>query len=152
MTDFAYSENQDHRAIAPGAVYTNVFSNVRSANPAVASRQGFDISILAVLLDDRRSDGDEKAAALLLDQRVKSKRLLRRVIDLFDEELNSLRTADDRGFDELISRISSLSADPNDSSDTNDVLRWLGQSDRRISPRKRIIRVKETCESLVARL
>lgn len=152
MTDFAYSEGQDQRAIAPGAVYTSVFSTIYSVNPAVASREGFNVNVLAVLFDDNTSDGDEKAIAMLRYPRLKSKQLLTRIIDLFDQDLDSPRTTDDSVFNELISRISSLSADPNDSSDTNDVLRWLGQADPRLSPRKRVIGVKETCESLIARL
>jgi len=48
--------------------------------------------------------------------------------------------------------ISSLSDNPDDASDLNDVLRWLDQSDRGLSASKKIVGVKETCEGLFARL
>lgn len=150
--DFVYSDGQDQSGIAPGAVYTRRFSYARSVNPAVAARQGLDINVLAVVFDDRSGDGDEKAVAGILEQRLRSKRLLTRIVDLLDEDLNSLRTIDDTLFDELRSRISSLSSDPGDASDKNDVLRRLDQSDQGLSLRERIVPVKAICEILVARL
>jgi hypothetical protein len=157
--DFIYSENEDQRAIAPGAVYTSWFSNVnRPASPGVAAReklakgQNLDINVLAVVFDDNSSDGDEEAVASIVHGRLKSRRILTRIVDLLDAHLNSLGDLSDTVFAELRSQIPSLSNDPGDSSDINDVLRWLEQSDNGLSPRKRIIRVKETCERLAARL
>lgn len=153
ITDFIQSEDEDRRAIAPGAVYTRGFSHVhRSVSRGVAAPEDFDINVLAVVFDDESSDGDEKAVASILYDRLKSKRLLKRIVDLFNRDLNSLRSIDDTVSSELRSRISSLSSDPADSSDINDVLRWLDQSDHGLSPREKIVRVKETCENLVARL
>jgi len=153
MSDFAYSENEDHRTIAPGAVYTNVFGSIRrSINNATAGQESFDIKVLAVLFDDRSSDGDDKGVAFLLDHRLKSKRILTRIVDLLNVDLNPLQTIDDTSTADLRSRISSLSNNPDDASDVNDVLRWLDQSDRGLSASKRMVGVKETCESLVARL
>lgn len=152
--DFVYSENEDWRSIAPGAVYTSGFGYVvRSVNPAfpVAAPKDFDINVLAVVFDDGSSDGDEKAAAGILYARLKSKRILTRIVDLLDGDLNS-RAMDYTLFDELKSRISSLSNDPADASDINDVLRWLGQSDHGLSPSERTVGVKQTCENLLARL
>jgi len=153
MTDFAYSEGEDQRAIAPGAVYTSGFSYVdRSINRGAAARDDFDINVLAVVFDDKSSDGDEKAVAGILHDRHKSKRVLTRIVDLLTEDLNSPRTIDETVFDELRSRISSLSSDPADSSDINAALRWLDQSDHGLSLKERMVGVKETCENLVARL
>lgn len=153
MSDFAYSENEDHRMIAPGAVYTSGFGNIRrSVNTATAAQESFDIKVLAVLFDDQSSDGDDRGVAFLLDHRLKSKRILRRVVDLLNEGLGPLRTIDDTATADLRSRISSLSNNPDDASDIDDVLRWLDQSDRGLSASKRIVRVKEASESLVARL
>jgi len=152
-TDFAYSEDQHRRAIAPGAVYTRGFSYVvRSINRETVAEPGFDINVLAVVFDDKSSDGDESAVASILYDRRKSKRLLKRIVELFSRDLSSLRTIDDTAFDELRSRISPLSSDPGDSSDINRVLRWLDQSDQGLSPRQRIIQVKEICANLVDRL
>ena len=150
--DFLYSENEDWRAIAPGVVYTDWFGNRRYVDRPVGAREDFDIRVLAVVFDDKTSDGDEKAIAGILYARLKSKRLLTRIVDLLNENINSPGAIDDTVFDELRSRISSLSSDPGDASDTNDVLRWLGQLDHGLSPSQRIVRVKETCENLVARL
>jgi hypothetical protein len=153
MTDFAYSEGEDHRAIAPGAVYTSGFGNARHyVDHEGAARDDFDINVLAVVFDDKSSDGDEKAVAAILYYRHKSKRLLTRFVDLLTEDLNSLRTIDETVFDELRSRISSLSNDPGDSSDINAALRWLDQSDHGLSLKERMVGVKEACEILVARL
>lgn len=155
LIDFVYSDSEGHdqRAIAPGAVYTRWFSyGVRSVNRSGAAQEDFDINVLAVVFDDKSSDGDEKAVASILYDRMRSKRLLTRIVDLLNENLNSRRTIDDTVFDELISRISSLSSDPGDASDKNDVLQWLGELNHGLSSSERIVRVKETCESLVARL
>ena len=153
MTDFAYSENEDHRAIAPGAVYTRTFGNVRRAvDRGISGWEDFDIKVLAVVFYDESSDGDEKVVSSILYDRLKSKRLLTRIVDLLSADLDSRRTIDDATSAELISRISSLSSDPGDASDTHDVLRWFDQSDHSLSPRERIVSVKETCENLVARL
>jgi hypothetical protein len=153
MSDFAYSENEDRRTIAPGAVYTSGFGNVRrSVNRVAVAREDFDIKILAVLFDDKSSDGDDKGVAFLLNNRLKSKRILARIVNVLNEGPEPLRNIDDTATSELTSRISSLSSNPDDASDINDVLRWLDQSNHGLSASKRIARVKETCESLVARL
>lgn len=153
LPDFVYSEGEEYRAIAPGVVYTRGFGNVRrSVDHAAAAREDFDIKVLAVVFDDKSSDGDEKAVAYILEQRLKSKRLLTRIVDLLSGGLNSLKTPDDGVLDELRSEISSLSSDPSDASDTNDALRWFDQSNHGLSPNERIVRVKETLEKLVARL
>lgn len=153
MSDFAYSENEDHRTIAPGVVYTSGFGNVRrSINSATAAGEDFDIEILAVLFDDKSSDGDDKGVAFLRGNRRKSKRILTRIIDLLNERLEPVRNIDDTASAELRHRISSLSSNPDDASDINDVLRWLDQPKPDLSPSKRIAGVKETCESLIARL
>ena len=153
MSDFVYSESEDRRAIAAGAVYTRPFGYVRrSVDRGLAGMEDFDINVLAVVFDDKSSDGDEKVVSSILYDRLKSKRLLTRIVDLLSDDLNSLRTIDDTASDELRSRISSLSSDPGDASDTNDVLRWLDQSDHSLSRRERIVGVKETCENLVARM
>lgn len=153
MSDFAYSENEDHRTIAPGMVYISGFGNVRrSINSAVAGREDFDIEILAVLFDDKSSDGNDKGVAFLVGNRQKSKRILTRIIDVLNEGLDPLRTIDDTSTAELRSRISSLSSNPDDASDINDVLRWIDQSDKTLSPSARLVLVKETSERLVARL
>ncbi|HTG16196.1 MAG TPA: hypothetical protein VK747_13180 [Blastocatellia bacterium] len=149
--DFVYSDVQDQSGIAPGAVYTRRFSYVHYVNPTVAARQGLDINVLAVVFDDRSGDGDEKAVAAILDERQKSKLRLTRIVDLLNEDLSSARTINDTVFDELKSRISSFATGPEDSSEINDVLQWLGEPDR-LGHREKIVRVKETCESLVARL
>ena len=125
---------------------------MRSVNPAVAAREGLDISVLAVVFDDGSGDGDEKAVAAILDERQKSKLRLTRIIDLLNGDLSSSRAINDTVVDELRSRISSLATGPEDSSEVNDVLRWLGELDQRLSPRGKIVRVKEICENLAARL
>jgi len=75
MSDFAYSENEDHRTIVRGAVYTSLFGcGRRSVGLAGGEREDFDIRILAVLFDDKSSDGDDKGVAFLLDNRRKRSR------------------------------------------------------------------------------
>jgi len=153
LPDFLYSESEEHRAIGPGAVYTRGFGNARrQVDHAGAAREDFDIKVLAVVFDDRSSDGDEKAIAYILEERLKSKQLLTRVIELFNRHLNSLRSIDDSVYDELRSRISSLSGSPGNSSDINNVLLWLDQSDRSLNLRERMVGVKQICENLAARL
>lgn len=153
MSDFAYSENEDHRTIAPGVVYTRGFGTIRrNVDLAAGGREDFDIKILAVLFDDKCSDGDDKGVAFLLDNRRKSKRILIRIIDVLNEGLDPVRTIDDTSTAELRSRISSLSSNPDDASDINDVLRWIDQSDKTLSPSERLVLVKKTSERLVARL
>lgn len=150
--DLVLNEDEARRAIAPGAVYTSGFGNRRPVNRAATAQEDFDIKVLAVVFDDGSSDGDEKAIASILYDRLKSKRLLTRIVDLLDGDLKSVQIIDDTVFDELRSRISSLSSDPGDASDINDVLRRLDQSDHGLSRRERIVRVKETCENFVERL
>jgi hypothetical protein len=153
--DFVYSESEDWRSIAPGAVYTSgVGYAVRSVNPGVpvAAPRDFDINVLAVVFDDGSSDGDENAVASILFRRLQSKRILTHIIDLLDDDPNPFQTMDDTVLNELRSRISSLSSDPADASDINDVLRWLGQYDHGLSASERIVGVKQTCENLLVRL
>jgi hypothetical protein len=153
LSDFVYSESEDGRAIAQGAVYTRWFGNVRrSAHRPAPAQEDFDIEVLAVVFDDKSSDGDKEAIGFLLDQRLKSKRLLTRVVDLLNEDLDSSRTSDDTMSAELRSRISSLSDDPSDSSDINDVLRWISQTASGLSSSERTVQVKEICENLISRL
>jgi hypothetical protein len=152
LSDFLLNENEDRRPIAPGAVYTGGFGTVRRSVDRGAAREDFDIKVLAVVFDDRSSDGDWREVAFILEQRLRMKRLLTRVVDLINEDLNSLRTIDDGVFDELRSRISSLSSDPADAGDINDVLRRLDQSDHGLSLNERVSSVKETCENFVSRL
>jgi hypothetical protein len=153
MSDFAYSENEDHRTIAPGVVYTKGFGNIRrNVDLAAGGIEDLDIKILAVLFDDKSSDGDDKGVAFLLDNRRKSKRILIRIIDVLNEGLDPMRTIDDTSTAELRSRVSSLSSNPGDASDINDVLRWIDQPDKTLSPSERLVLVKKTSERLVARL
>lgn len=152
MSDFAYSENVDHRTIAAGAVYTSGFGTVRGRVNSPTAQDDFDIKVLAVLFDDKTSDGDDKGVVFLRDHRRKSKRILTSIIDLLNERLDPPQTIDDLGITDLKSRISSLSDNPDDASDINDVLRWLEQSHNGRAPREGIVSVKETCESLVGRL
>lgn len=150
--DLLYSEAQDDRAIVPGSVYTRWFGTLhRSLNSAPAAREELDIKILAVVFDDRSSEGEGRAIAGILYDRNKSKRLLTRIEDLFSEEISS-QTVDESLFGVLRSRIASLSNDPGDSMDITSVLRWLDQSDHSLSSRDRTLRVKETCDDLLARL
>lgn len=156
LSDFVYSEGEDRRSLAPGAVYTRWFGNVRrSVHREAAAQEDFDIKVLAVVLDDKSSDGDEKAVGFLLSQRLKSKQLLIRIVDLLNkenEDLSLVQTSDDTVAAELRSRISSLSDDPNDSSDINDVMRWLSQPASGLSSRERTAQVREICKNLISRL
>ena len=151
--DFVYcdSEGEAGPPIAPGAVSTRGFGNVRRSVNTAAEPE-YDIRVLAVVFDDKTSDGDEKAVASILYNRLRTKRLITGILDVLDGDLNSLLTVDENVLDELSARISHLSSDPANASETSDVLLWLHQSDRGLSPRERIIRVKEICERLVARL
>lgn len=151
--DFVYSEGEDRIGIVPEAVYTSMFGYVRSVNHhAVAARQGLDINVLAVVFDDKSSDGDQKLVAGIFDWRRKSKQRLTRIVDLLNRDLNSPGTIDETAFDGLRSRLSSLAAPSRGPNERDDVLRWLGERDHHLSPRERIGRVKEACESLLARL
>jgi hypothetical protein len=153
IADLVQTDDEDRRAIAPGALFTNEFSYVdRSVSPAVAAQQDFDINVLAVVLDDGSGDGDEKLVAGILYERLKSKLLLARIVDLLNRDLNSLQIIDDTVFDGLRYRVSSLDTDSQDSGEKDDVVRWFGELDPSLSPRERIIRVKGICESLIARL
>lgn len=153
LVDFAYldSEAKDSHPIAPGEVYTQWFScGVCPINHDDSLPREFDIRILAVVFDDKTSDGDEKMAGALLYNRLRSKRLFASVVDLINETSNSLGGSNNLA--ELKTQISSLSSDPNVAGDTSDVLLWLDQSDQSASPRARIETVKQICQKLIVRL
>lgn len=149
IIDFVYSEGKDQVGIAPEAVYTRRFSYARSVNPADASRLDLDINVLAVVFDDRSSDGDPKVVEGIFVERKKSKRRLASIVDLLNEHLDSRRSSDDTGFDELRARISSIPSDAQSSNEKEDVLRWLGQLDRTLSPRERTKRLKKPARILL---
>lgn len=149
--DFVYSEGEDRIGIIPEAVYTTTFGYAQNHH-AVAARQDLDIKVLAVVFDDKSGDGDQQLVAGLLDWRRKSKERLTRIVALLDRDLNSLGAIDDTAFNGVKSRLSSLAVSSHGPNERDDVLRWLGEHARDLSPRERIERVKETCESLLARL
>ena len=149
--DFVYSEGEDRIGIIPEAIYTTTFGYVQN-HQGVAARQDLDIKVLAVVFDDKSGDGDQQLVAGLLDWRRKSKERLTRIIALLDRDLKSLATIDDTAFNGVRSRLSSLAVPSHGPNERDDVLRWLGEHDRDLSPRERIERVKETCENLLARL
>ncbi|HXU37353.1 MAG TPA: hypothetical protein VN937_13410 [Blastocatellia bacterium] len=149
--DFVYSEGEDRIGIIPEAIYTTTFGFVQN-HQGVAARQDLDIKVLAVVFADKSGDGDQQLVAGLLDWRRKSKERLTRIVALLDRDLNSLRTIDDTAFNGVKSRLSSLAVPSHGPNERDDVLRWLGEHHGDLSPRERIERVKETCESLLARL
>lgn len=162
QVDFLYSELEDQIGIAPEEVYTSGVSFARSNNPAVAAQENLDIRVLAVVFDDKTSDGDPSLVAEILNMRQGSKIQLTRIIGLVNKALTSLPIIDDTAFDKLRSQISSLPTDSQSSTAESTSLR--GEKDaalRRLdqivhsssqSAKKRIRRLKETCENLFARL
>jgi hypothetical protein len=162
QTDFLYSEGEDWSGIAPGAVHTINVGMERSSNPEVAAQEGINIRVLAVVFDDRTSDGDQKMAAEILDMREGSKIQLTRIIGLVDRELKSTAPVDDGAVNHLRSQISALPIESPDSvtestslrSQKYEALRRLDdQANSSVeTARERMIRLKAACEELLARL
>lgn len=160
--DFLYSELEDQNGLAPEEVYTSAISVARSNNPAVAAKEGLDITIIAVLFDDNTSDGDPSLIAEILDMRRGSKIQLRRIISLVNKALSSSGIIDDTEFDKLRSQISSLPIDSQISAAESSSLRGekdagLRRLDRVLhsssdSANKKMALFRETCETLLARL
>ncbi|MEK6302238.1 MAG: hypothetical protein AABO41_16130 [Acidobacteriota bacterium] len=151
VVDFPYSENQD-REIGPGRTYTRWFGSFRrSQDPGSVEGEEYEIKVLAVVFDDKTSEGEEKPIAGIFYERNRTKQLLSRIVAVLNEEV-SLNTLDDNLFQALRSRVATLSRRPSDSMGINQVLRWLDQSEQITGPRKRILRVKDSCVDLIARL
>jgi len=151
VVDFLYSENQD-REIGPGRAYTGWFgSSLNSQESGSVEREEFEIKVLAVVFDDKSSEGEKLPIAGIFYERNSSKQLLSRIVDLLNEKV-SLNTFDDNLFQALRSRVASISRSPRDSMEINQVLRWLDQSEHVTRPRERILRVKGSCDDLIARL
>lgn len=161
--DFRYSDGDDQVGIAPEAVYATHAGVARSRKLEGAAQQALDIIVLAVVFDDKTTDGDPRLVAELLDTRQGSKIQLMRVIGLVNKALRSAATIDDAAFEKLRSEISSLPIESQNSTAESSRLRgerdsalWrLNQitaaSDSR-NAKERMIRFKEACESLAARL
>ncbi|MEK6303970.1 MAG: hypothetical protein AABO41_24970 [Acidobacteriota bacterium] len=162
QSDFLYSEGEDWSGIAPGAVHTVHVGMERSSNPEVAAQEGINIRVLAVVFDDRTSDGDQKMAAEILDMREGSKIQLTRIIDLIDRELKSTAKVDDGAVDHLRSQISALPIESPGSVAESTSLRSqryeaLQRLDYQANPsvetaRERMIRLKAAYKELLARL
>ncbi len=150
-TDFVFSEFEDQRGIVPQTVYTKRFSFALSGNPDDTAQQNLDISVLAVVFDDKSSEGDPRLIAAILGRRQESKVQLTRIVHLLDKPLDSPGIIDDTVLGRLKSRISALPTDSQSSSEKEDTLRRLDQVDRS-SLLERIRRLKETYENLIARL
>lgn len=158
--DFAFSELEDQSGISPESVYTEKYSFARHVNKS-AARQNFDISILAVVFDDKTGDGDPKFVTEILDTRLGSKIQLTRIIALLNNALNLPRVPDEAVIDTLKARISSLpvhSASPTSETEReglrnqkSDALRRL-ESQTSLNPQERIRSLKEIYESLAGRL
>lgn len=160
--DFLYSEGEDQVGIAPEAVYATHAGVARSRNPDVAAQQGLDIIVLAVVFDDKTGDGDPMLIAEILNTRQGSKIQLARIIGLVNRALRPAVKIDDTAFDLLISEISSLPTDSQSSVAESDSLRGEKNSalehlnhlkhSGSLDANERMIRFKETCEKLAARL
>jgi hypothetical protein len=147
--DLVYSEVEEQSGIAPKGVHTTRFSSARSGNPAIAAKEKLVIIVLAVIFDDKSSDGDPTPVTAMLNMRQKSKVELTRIVDEFDKALNSEEVIESSIIDKLKSRISSL---PTESSgEKEDTLRRLNLPDG-LSPLAKIRRLKETYKNLAARL
>src|SRR6185369_17584646 len=107
--DFAFSELEDQRGLSPESVYEQKYSFARRVNKS-AARQNLDISILAVVFDDKTGDGDPKFVTEILDTRLGSKIQLTRIIALLNDALNLPRVPYE-AVDTLKARISSLPVD-----------------------------------------
>ncbi|HXU35793.1 MAG TPA: hypothetical protein VN937_05475 [Blastocatellia bacterium] len=157
--DFAFSELEDQRGLSPESVYEQKYSFARRVNKS-AARQNLDISILAVVFDDKTGDGDPKFVTEILDTRLGSKIQLTRIIALLNDALNLPRVPYE-AVDTLKARISSLPVDSaNSTSETareglrnqkSDALRRL-ESQTSLNPQERIRTLKDIYESLAARL
>ena len=158
--DFAYSELEDQRGISPESVYKQNYSFARHVNQS-AARQNLDISILAVVFDDKTGDGDPKLVTEILDTRLGSKIQLARIIALLNNALNSPGVPNEAAVGRLKARILSLPIDSvNSSSETareglrnqkEDALRRL-ESQTPLNAQERIRTLKDIYESLAGRL
>jgi hypothetical protein len=160
--DFRYSDGEDQIGISPNAVFSAYAGVSRSGNPDIAARQGLNITVLAVIFDDKTSDGDPKIVTHILDTRQGSKIQLERVIGLVNKTLQSKAEMYDSDIDQLKIEISSLSTASRNPTELaqlrseKDSALWrlnriaadLGSA----SVRERLIRFKEACQSLASRL
>ncbi|MEN3332634.1 MAG: hypothetical protein V7641_1999 [Blastocatellia bacterium] len=151
MMDFVYSEGEDYRGIFPGTIYTHDLAFARPDNPNIAAQQNLDINILAVVFDDKSSDGDPNPITAILNARRESKAQLTSMVQLLNNALNSAKTTDNTVLDRLKSQILSLPVNSQFSDEKEDALRWLDRHNN-LNPRQRIEHLKETCENLLVRL
>lgn len=162
IIDFLYSEGDDQSGIAPDAVHTRPVCVPKAIDPEIAATEGRQIFVQAVVFDDGTGDGDPEFIADILNRRRGSKIQLTRIIGVVKRVLNSGNTIDDNALEALKSEISSLTTESQASVAESDSLR--GQKDAALSllnglmrsgsrdVRETIIRFKENCESLSARL
>ena len=162
IIDYLYSEGEDQRGIAPDAVHTTPVCVPKAIDPDIAAKEGRQIFVQAVVFDDGTGDGDPEFIADILNRRRGSKIQLTRIIGVVKRVLNSGNTLDDAALEAFKSEISSLTTDSQASVAESDSLR--GQKDAALSlldglthsgsrdVSETIIRFKEICESLAARL
>ena len=153
--DFLYSDFKDQEGIAPKTVYTKNFFFARPANPALSNRQKLEINVIAVVFDDKTGDGDPRLVAQILAARQESKIQIMRIIDLLNKALDSPGILKrEISLDSVKSEISSLPTNSQHSSEKEDALLRLDRLNSLNSqkPKESIRHLKETYESLVARL
>lgn len=162
IIDFLYSEGEDKPGIAPGAVHTRPVCVPKAIDPDIAAKEGRQISVQAVVFDDGTGDGDPEFIAEILNSRHGSKIQLTHIIDVMKKILTSGKTIDDTALEALKSEVSSLTTDSQVSMAESDSLRGERQAALSLlddlthsgsrDVRETIIRFKENCERLVARL
>jgi hypothetical protein len=151
MTDFIYSQGEDQRGIIPESVYTEEFAFARPGGQDTAAQQSLAINVLAVVFDDKSSDGDTKSISAILNARRESKTQLTSIVRSLNKALDSLGGIDKITLDRLKTEILSIPINSPFSNEKEDVLRRLDQPDNP-NPRETLLHLKATCESLLARL
>lgn len=162
IIDFLYGDGEDQPGIAPDAVHTRPVCVPKAVDPNVASKEGREILVQAVIFDDGTGDGDPEFIADILNRRRGSKIQLTRIIDVVKRVLTSGKTIDNTALEALKSEVSALTTDSQGSMAESDSLR--GQKQAALSlldnlthsgsrdVRETIIHFEEMCERLVARL
>jgi len=162
IIDFLYSVGEDQPGIAPDAVHTRPVCVPKANDPNIAAKEGREILVQAVVFDDGTGDGDPEFIADILNSRRGSKIQLARIIDVVKRVLTSGTTIDDTALEALKSEVSSLTTDSQVSLAESDSLRGQKQASLSLlddlthsgstDVRETIIRFREICERLVARL